>query len=132
MDLNELNTKYVKEINQEVTSQMWMDFEVGAYGGYELSIHGTIDPSSQHDFIVVNFKEVDFIATNIEWGTDTSKDVFEIVRKDDPDFLKLGAIVNPNYTIFRFISNDNTKMYIVAKEVGYEKDDKALRAPKKS
>ena len=112
----------VEEINAFLMQKLWMDFEVMQYTGYELVIMGSLDISNPHD-IEIRFNDVSFISLPIQWQTNTSKTVFEIVKGEKAMELNQKFQVEQGYIIFKFFPEDYEAefgCFIAAKELQYK------------
>lgn len=113
--------KIVDEINSFIMQNLWMDFEVMQYVGNEVIIMGSIDISNPHD-IEISFRDVFFISVLMEWKTDTSKKILEIVDGEQAVNINRKFHVEQGYHIFKFVPEDydsNFGCFIAAKEINY-------------
>jgi len=115
--------RILDEINSFLMQELWMDFEVIQYTGNELVIMGSIDISNPHDIEII-FRDVFFISMPMEWKTDTSKTVLEVVEGQPAIDLNKKFQVEQGYHIFKFIPEDYDKdfgCFIAAKGINYKR-----------
>jgi hypothetical protein len=123
--------KTVKLINNLVKQQLWLDFDVKSYNGFDLIIGGSIDLSNDSDLITVRFSNVDYFCLNSTWHSDTSEDVLRVVTEDELIKLRSKVTIHPDSIVFQFIPEDIiSSLYISAKNISFEYDSNAIKAPK--
>lgn len=113
--------RIVDEINTYIASKPWLDFWVSQYVNKKLVIAGSIDPSGNSDIEIV-FSDVFFMSLPVEWGSDTSKGVFQLLEGIDAREINLRFRVEQGYSIFRFIPEDYPEEFgclIGAKKISY-------------
>jgi hypothetical protein len=121
-----INTKevenVVRDINQYLCSEMWMDFEVTQYTNYELTITGSIDPSSSIHNIEITFQDVSFVSLSFDWKTNTSIPAFELVKGLEEKELNSKFRVEQGNYIFKFLAEDYPPEFgclIAAKKISF-------------
>lgn len=115
--MNDLELK-IKEINSFIQSFLWMDFEIELYTNNQLIIRGYMDFSEQF-IIEITFQNVFMVNSLFSWKTDTSKDIFGIIKGDDAIKINLQYYVEKGYYIFSIISEDGIEQLFVAKNLEY-------------
>lgn len=112
----------IDEINSFLRTKLWMDFEVSRYLDHQLTIIGSVDPSSHHDIEIV-FDGVAFVSFPIEWKTDTTKIVLTMVNGSEARELNMRFQVEIGHHIFRFAPEyypADFSCLIGAKTISYE------------
>ena len=116
--------KIVSEINDHIRKQLWMDFEVVQYSKNKLIIFGSIDPSSSIHNIEIWFEDVFFISLPLEWKTDTSNGVLELLEGENAYLINRQFQVEQGYHIFKFTPEDYPNTFgclLGAKKIAYKK-----------
>lgn len=115
--MNDLELK-IKEINSFIQSFLWMDFEIELYTNNQLIIRGYMDFSEQF-IIEITFQNVFMVNSLFSWKTNTSKDIFGIIKGDDAIKINLQYYVEKGYYIFSIISEDDIEQLFIAKNLEY-------------
>ncbi len=108
-------------INKFLMKELWFDFEVMQYTGNELIVMGSLDISSTHEIEVI-FRDIFFVSLPMNWRTDTSAIVLEIVTGKKASVLNRRFQVEQGYSIFRFNAEyypDDFGCLVAAKEIDY-------------
>ena len=104
--MNEEQAKQaVAEINAYLQQQLWFDFEVMEYRGYDLTVMGSLDISAPHD-VEICFKEVFFVSLPMQWKTDTASPPLRLVAGAEAYELNQRFRVEHGHHIFRFTPED--------------------------
>ena len=117
-----MNKDIVKKINELITSQLWLDFEVVEYTISKLTIIGSISPSYPAD-IEITFTDIFCMSLPMMWQTDTQQEVFKIAENEEARIINKKFKIEYGYTPFLFIPEDYPEDFyciIAAKSVNYE------------
>jgi hypothetical protein len=112
----------VNEIDQQIRTRLWFDFDVFICDADKLVIAGSKDLCYYHEMEII-FENV-FIAKGFfhGWHSDTSKPVF--IQPENVDAFDKEYDLEPGYTVFVFKTEDNDQddVIVVAKKVSYNTD----------
>jgi hypothetical protein len=90
----------VDEINTFIRSKPWLDMEIRKLVGNESAVIRSIDQSNPHDLEII-FKEICLLSLPMEWKTDTSTTVFELLEGEDSRTVNKVFQVERGHHIFR-------------------------------
>lgn len=116
--------KIIAEITDHICKQLWMDFEITQYSKNKLIVAGIIDPSSPIHNIEICFEYVFFISLPLEWKTDTSSCILELLEGENAYLINRQFQVEQGYHIFKFTPEDYPNTFgclIGAKRIAYKK-----------
>ena len=104
--MEELKIKEVlDEVNNYLSGQLWMDFEIIEYSKNMLKIIGSIDISASPTMELI-FKDVFFLAAPFNWTTDTSKKVISLLTGEEAKKINLKFHVEQGYHIIKIKPED--------------------------
>lgn len=119
----------IREINSSVRKQLWMDFEINQFDGNDLIVGGAISLSYSKYFITIIFEQVEFMQVRYMWNTNTERDFLKLA--DSLDHCNYNYFSQPDSKVFEFLSEDFGNMYIVATDIQFDFNTKAVNARRK-
>lgn len=99
--------KVIEEINQYLSEQLWMDFEIIEYSKYILRIIGSIDISAAPNIEII-LKDIFFASTVFNWETDTSRQVLSLIEGNEARKINIKFRVEQGYFLIKFNTEDYT------------------------
>lgn len=120
--------KTIAQINEKVKSQMWMDFEIGKFNGFELEVEGGIDLTYRRRYINILFSDIDYVCLKSDWKTDEiSGDFLRLATESDILELKEKFTINTGgCKVFIFNSEEGGYLFVAAKEISFKIDKDAV------
>ncbi len=114
MDENEV-MQIITRINEYVSQELWMDFDVALSNGWDLTIIGRLDNTTKKVNIEINFEQVHFVSLPFGWKTDTSYPIIKLANEEEIENLTDKFEVDKGNYIFKFIAEgfDSEKYYFV-------------------
>lgn len=107
----------VDSINKITDAQLWFDFEIKFYDGYELIVCGGIDLSNKA-LIEIKFSDASFCSIKNEWKRKDGVVALQILNGKDAFFTNSLFNIEVGYTLFRFNHEDSldnfSNSYIIA------------------
>ncbi|TGE22114.1 hypothetical protein E5K00_17850 [Hymenobacter aquaticus] len=114
-------SQLVKEIDQRIRQELWLDFHVHSYDGTKLVIAGGKDLTYSHELEII-FSGVFFVSAFFQgWHSDVKAPVFYL--PDNVRELNLQYEIEQGYTLFAFCTEEYRNDVLVAAEaVSYNTD----------
>ncbi|CAH8713307.1 hypothetical protein M5W83_26620 [Paenibacillus thiaminolyticus] len=105
----------VENINEYVSKELWMDFDVALSNGWDLTIIGRLDNTLKEANIEITFEQISFVSIPFGWKTDTSSRVIQLATQKEIEELTDKFEVEIGNYIFKFIAEgfNNEKYYFV-------------------
>lgn len=105
----------VDNINESVSKELWMDFDVALSNGQDLTILGRLDNTLKEANIEITFEQISFVSIPFGWKTDTSSRVIQLATQKEIEELTDKFEVEIGNYIFKFIAEgfNNEKYYFV-------------------
>ncbi|ODP25938.1 hypothetical protein PTI45_04728 [Paenibacillus nuruki] len=105
----------VESINEYVSKELWMDFDVALSNGWDLTIIGRLDNTLQEANIEITFEQMSFVSIPFGWKTDTLSCVIQLSNQKEIEELSNNFEVEIGNYIFKFIADDfnDEKYYFV-------------------
>ncbi|WP_417129420.1 hypothetical protein [Ruthenibacterium lactatiformans] len=100
----------LKEVNDYLSEQLWMDFEIIQYSKNSLKVIGSIDISDVPTMELI-FEDVYFISAPFNWKTDTSKTVISLLHGEEAKRINLKFRVEQGYHIIKIQAEDYPKNF---------------------
>ena len=112
----------IDDINKTVTKYLFLEFSVVSYNNGELIIGGSEDFCYYHNFEII-FKNVFTINGNLEWKVNAQNMAVEIL-KESTEAIELNKKyrVEQGYTIFKFTSEENLNIYVIAEDIVFKNE----------
>lgn len=95
----------LKEVNNFLTGQLWMDFEIIEFSKNVLKIIGSIDISASPTMELI-FEDVYFVSSPFNWKTDTSKTVISLLDGEEAKGINLKFQVEQGYHVIKIWPED--------------------------
>ena len=95
----------VHQINDYLSEQLWMDFEIAEYSKYVMRIIGCLDFSGQPNLEII-FHDVFFASAVFAWTTDTARQVVELIEGEEARQINMKFHVEQGYHLIRFQAED--------------------------
>ncbi|GGJ30446.1 hypothetical protein [Paenibacillus hunanensis] len=126
--MNEIEViQIVGSINEYVSKEPWMDFDVALSNGWDLTIIGRLDNTLKEANIEITFEQISFVSIPFGWKTDTSSNIIKLATHKEVEELSDKFEVEIGNYIFKFIAEgfNNEKYYFVgAKKISCRLLDK--------
>lgn len=97
--------KVLDEINNYLSTQLWMDFEFIEYSCTTLRIMGSLDISASPVMELI-LSDVFFVSAPFNWKTDTSRTVISLVSGDEARIINVKYRVEMGYYIIKMKPED--------------------------
>jgi len=112
----------VNQINECISTLLWLDFDVMYYNGYRMIISGGIDEAEPPKMLIA-FDEVSFYSGRTSWKSEPSESVLSIVEGDEEAEIRKRFDVEYRHAIFKFIPAEafaeEPGFYIAAEKIFY-------------
>lgn len=117
------NEKNVEQINKIVKSNLWYDFEIISYDGYNLKIGGSTEsllmPNMKYNLEII-FSDIFFISSLSSWSADIVNMPFTVLTGDEARDINLKYQVEQGYSIFQIAVEDhNRPLLVIAGNISY-------------
>lgn len=109
----------IKEINEYLKSQLWMDFEVVRINGGNIELYGYLDEAGENKIKIV-FESPYMLITSLNFTYEGEKDFIALVTGSEALKINKRFNVIVGNSIFRLANtNIETDMYVVAKGIDF-------------
>ena len=109
-------------INAIITENVWFDMTILDFNGFwNLEIIGSIDLTYYYTLKIV-FKEICHISINVDWHTEPSRPVFELLEGAEDQRIRKQRCVLDEYAIFKITHEEappSEPFYVAAKDIAY-------------
>ena len=95
----------VHQINDYLSEQLWMDFEIAEYSKYVMRISGCLDFSGQPNLEII-LHDVFFASAVFAWTTDTARQAVELIEGEEARQINMKFHVEQGYHLIRFQAED--------------------------
>ena len=86
----------VHQINDYLSEQLWMDFEIAEYSKYVMRISGCLDFSGQPNLEII-LHDVFFASAVFAWTTDTARQAVELIEGEEARQINMKFHVEQGY-----------------------------------
>ncbi|QDH21610.1 hypothetical protein [Saccharibacillus brassicae] len=95
----------VNQINEFIQKSLWFDFEIIRYEQNNLYVGGGESLSYPYE-LEIHFEDVCLVSTPVEWCSDTSTEVLQILEGEEAYKVNIKFKVERGYFVFKFIPED--------------------------